>query len=990
MIKFINIAVYIKKYIIYLVFLTLCLPGISSGATLYSPDLEWKSIKTQHFWIHYHQGLEELAVKLSTIAETVHERLTKLNKWAPELRTDVILVDNMDLSNGSATPFPFNRIEIYISRPELDSGLNNFNDWLTLVFTHEYTHILNMDQVNRFPYGLRKFLGRLYFPNIFLPMWMIEGHAVYHESLLPKSGRNHCTYTDMIFRTECNAQGLKNLTEASHFPRAWPSGTVPYLYGGQFIEYLEKKYPNATFADVFEANSDNAFPYLINKNARDVYGTNFPILWEEWQKYLSVKFQNQIDKIKTDTLTEIKEITGSGYNTILPRFSRDSKSVYYARLTAFNKPALMKYSLENGKSRLLCKIHSPNSMSVSNSGKIFLSDIELFKSFSVYNDIFVFSNCYKQKTRGLRAGYVDITPDEEKAVFIKNEKNRYSMILSNILFTDLEEVIKGSDIQLAFPKISPDKKNIIFTMKDRDGKANLVLLNIQKNEYKRLTDGEYNDICPTWHPEGNRIIFSSDRTGVYNLYEFDLTSVTLSRLTNLLGGAFSANISPDGKNISFASYGQTGFNIALMPYPEKKLESALAVITDLSPDFFISTQIKQDNTKDIKTGSYSVWNSIFPAYWIPLPIVLYPFVTAEEYYRGHSDIPFGFSTSGSDTLYQNIYFLEAAFYPIQTKADLHATYIFSKFYPNLILNYQDDALILGKDKFPWDNDPEYYIRRDRSRSGAIALSFPFIKYLYAQEILLLYKFEKEFSDISYPPYGKIEHYSSLLARARAAYIFSNSHQYSYSISKEDGRDFSIVGDVYSRAIGSEVSFYKSYIKYTEYIPGVFMNNVIMLHIRGGISINNPDYLSPYHLGRFAKGVFESPRTDYDELGMRGYPASNIYGNKIAAGSLEYRFPVFQSDKAGYWTIPVFLKDVWFAFFYEYGNVWNNKTNIKDFKSSAGAEIHLKITLGYAVDITGYIGFAHGFNKYGENQVYFGIETIYEGAFKNINKSIGYL
>ena len=49
-----------KRIILILLFLLI---GVKLfPAALFDPQLEWKSIKTEHFWIHYHQGIEEQAL----------------------------------------------------------------------------------------------------------------------------------------------------------------------------------------------------------------------------------------------------------------------------------------------------------------------------------------------------------------------------------------------------------------------------------------------------------------------------------------------------------------------------------------------------------------------------------------------------------------------------------------------------------------------------------------------------------------------------------------------------------------------------------------------------------------------------------------------------------------------------------------------------------------------------------------------------------------
>src|SRR4051812_24287471 len=90
------------------------------AASAYPPSLHWRTITTEHFSIHYHQGEEELASRAAVYAENAYTRLVPMMGWQPSGRTDLILADHVDLSNGSASPFPSNRVEIYVTPPGAD------------------------------------------------------------------------------------------------------------------------------------------------------------------------------------------------------------------------------------------------------------------------------------------------------------------------------------------------------------------------------------------------------------------------------------------------------------------------------------------------------------------------------------------------------------------------------------------------------------------------------------------------------------------------------------------------------------------------------------------------------------------------------------------------------------------------------------------------------------------------------------------------------
>src|SRR5712691_6997188 len=146
------------------------------AATEFPPSYRWHTITTPHFYIHFHQGEEQLAQRVAALAEDVHARVTPVMGWTPRERTHVVVTDNVDEANGEANTFPFNRIEIFASSPGADpsSPIEYYDDWLNLVITHEYTHILHLDQARAFAAAMRRVFGRALifaFPNELSPLW---------------------------------------------------------------------------------------------------------------------------------------------------------------------------------------------------------------------------------------------------------------------------------------------------------------------------------------------------------------------------------------------------------------------------------------------------------------------------------------------------------------------------------------------------------------------------------------------------------------------------------------------------------------------------------------------------------------------------------------------------------------------------------------------------------------------------------------------------
>ncbi len=143
----------------------------SAAHAKFDPAFTWTTLETPHFYIHYHQGEEEIAKRTAVIAEDVHARLVPRIKWEPKGRTHLVLVDSMDATNGLTTTFPYKHITLFITPPIGAPGFGTtvYDEWMRTLITHEYIHILHLDMVHGVPDFLQYILGRLYFPNQFQP-----------------------------------------------------------------------------------------------------------------------------------------------------------------------------------------------------------------------------------------------------------------------------------------------------------------------------------------------------------------------------------------------------------------------------------------------------------------------------------------------------------------------------------------------------------------------------------------------------------------------------------------------------------------------------------------------------------------------------------------------------------------------------------------------------------------------------------------------------
>jgi Tol biopolymer transport system component len=158
--------------------------------------------------------------------------------------------------------------------------------------------------------------------------------------------------------------------------------------------------------------------------------------------------------------------------------------------------------------------------------------------------------------------------------------------LSDLFITD----IRGRDLRrltddrhaVLLPAWSPDGRTIAFTTdrgsdfdRLRYGNYRIALYHLENGQIEVLPhQDEGKNSNPVWSPDGRSLIWISDRTGINNLYLYELDSRQLSRLTDLLSGIIGINsLSPalswaqkDGRLV-FVHFEQAGYNVYAVEDP---------------------------------------------------------------------------------------------------------------------------------------------------------------------------------------------------------------------------------------------------------------------------------------------------------------------------------------------------------------------------------------------------------------------------------------
>jgi len=76
----------------------------------------------------------------------------------------------------------------------------------------------------------------------------------------------------------------------------------------------------------------------------------------------------------------------------------------------------------------------------------------------------------------------------------------------------------GAPGSVSSPAISPDEKLLVFQRATSTG-GDLWIRDLDRGTETRFTNDPSSNVAPFWSPGGDRIVFASNRTGVYNLYQ---------------------------------------------------------------------------------------------------------------------------------------------------------------------------------------------------------------------------------------------------------------------------------------------------------------------------------------------------------------------------------------------------------------------------------------------------------------------------------------
>lgn len=989
------------------------------------PDLDWYTIETEHFTVTYHAGTERTAQTIAKIAEEVYGPITSLYNYPLPDKVNFVVSDVSDVANG-ATDFYGNRIEIFASA--LDFDLRGTHNWLRNVITHEFTHMVQLQAAMKFAkrvpaiylqwlnYETERRPDVLYgYPNVIVsypisgfgvPSWFAEGVAQYQRQQM---GYDYWdAHRDMILRSYILDNNMLTWNEMGQFSSITSlKAESIYNTGFALTRYISDKYGEDKLTKITH-NLGELSNFSVDKAIKQVLGKDGDELYNEWINYLKNDYAEKLKNVKaSETKEELIEKTG--FANYFPHFSPDGKKVAYLSNQDFDyaRTGLFLYDFETNKTEMIAAPVSSNFSWSPDGKKIMFAErtypptIDEISIFDLY-EFTIKDKSIKKLTDELRAFSPSYSLDGEKICFVVSNGGTLNLYIADKNAENkkaLTNFSKGE--QIYNPRFSHDGRIIYFDFSLKDSR-NIAYIDIENKNMEFVFNDENIDTRnPVPSPDGKKMYFSSDRTGIFNIYSFDFETKEVKQITNVQGGAFMPSVI--NGSIAYATYKSTGYKVAVCKdFTEKKIGEFGDYVR---PEKLIRQSASNDSTQWSKLKNFDdkEYTELKPRPYKSMftQLSIFPVIRYDNYSKSNKVI---------DAIKPGIY--------------IYSDEIMSRYsiFGGISMNHKFERDIFFQ--FTYNN------------------GIPFNEKFFARKLGFAPKFDLALYNVSRKSNGDViagtdsinvgVNYDLLAIDFGMAFKIINSNhelKFTYNFSKYAASiDGFIIPSSGIFIRGSSEDYFRANAltvdyNYEVYYPSRHMDinpigrKVKVQYQYEGSKINpeytvdeNNNLLTVYQKNKLHKldatwlesvGLFGNKHSlalklraatvfgpKVDEFysfyasglpGMKGYPFYALGGGRLFTANLTYRFPVL--SKIDMRISPFYLDKLYFGVYGDWGNAWNEKdVKLNQFKKDIGAELRLQMFSAYAFPTSLFFNAAYGFDSFSKNfqgkEVTYGKEVRY--------------
>ncbi|MFC2060912.1 TolB family protein [Elusimicrobiota bacterium] len=576
-----------KTALIFFIFL-IAVSNAYSNFQLRVDKFKWKLAETPNLLVYYYSpDKEEFELKpILEQLEYTHHKISKLLNVEFAKKSSVFVYYNHN-------HFEQNRIahtgegvegfsEAFKNRLVIPLRYSRYD--IEHLMAHEYTHIAQFEILYGGFWRSAKLIKGL---SGLQPLWVIEGQAehISHKVL----DRKWSSYDRMILRDAVLYGYLYNLRELQNFNALFRKGYLGYKEGHSAIDFLVENEGEEVNFRLLKALRNNIDPVKAFETASEKFAS-LKDFDTKWRKNLESKVDALVkDK---DRITDISEtVVGDKYHNRNPVYAGNADFYYVSDRWGINEIYLNK----NGKDKKVLPGFFGSNVKGIVSGRRYDRIIDYnhqenmiaFAARKKQKESIYLYDVNKKKIKQLKFKLNEIrspsfSPDGKTIVFTALKDSRRNIYIYRIEDKQLTQLTDDEHIDYSPVFFDSGKKIMVST--ERDLNTDLRLIDIASGKVRWLTKTPHHEVYPVPAGRDEKIYYSSDKNGIYNLYECSAgAEVTHTALTNISGGILYPN-KAEGDNILCSAYFNESFKIVKLPLKDKeyKLKSSRKYITSKS------------------------------------------------------------------------------------------------------------------------------------------------------------------------------------------------------------------------------------------------------------------------------------------------------------------------------------------------------------------------------------------------------------------------
>lgn len=412
-----------------------------------------------------------------------------------------------------------------------------------------------------------------------IPLWMVEGLAEY-MSIGPVDA-----HTAIWLRNGVATNKLPTLKDLTNRPNEF----FPYRWGQAFWAYTTGVYGDTVIRRLFIETARVGYEQAI-KNLFKIDAKEFSTRWQTAIRNSYSTYQANTQAPPGQQLIYKKN---AGELNIVPSLSPDGKRVaFWTEKNVFSID-LFVADAETGEN--VKKVTSNN----------FGSHIDEYSSYE---------------------SSVTWSPDSRRLAFVAFAKGRNSLIIADAnTGKKVREINVPGVLAISNPTWSPDGNTIVMTGLV-DGQSDLYAYDLNTGRVRRLTNDIYSDLQPNFSPDGNWIVFATDRRSMgsnliqhhysHNLALYNMRTGTITNL-DFFDGANNLNpVFGSDNNIIYFLSDRDGFrnmysyNIATRELVQRtNLFTGITGITMYSPAISAARQTDRITYTHYTGDSYNIFGA---------------------------------------------------------------------------------------------------------------------------------------------------------------------------------------------------------------------------------------------------------------------------------------------------------------------------------------------------------------------------------------------